>query len=154
MTDAQRGTELYRLHAGELTRFATVLVGPADASDVVSEAVVSLLASGELTAANDPRALMYRAVLTKARSWQRSAVRRRRRERKIASRVAAEDPELRPEVVEAVARLSPQQRACVYLVYWEDLTVAQTAARLDIGEGSVKRYLSRARDKLRRLIDE
>jgi len=38
-------TDLYARHAGELVRFATGLVGPSDAPDVVSEAMVRLIAS-------------------------------------------------------------------------------------------------------------
>ncbi|MDQ6949667.1 MAG: hypothetical protein M3256_26325 [Actinomycetota bacterium] len=36
---------MYRQHAHELSRLATVLVGSADAADVVSDAVVSALSS-------------------------------------------------------------------------------------------------------------
>jgi DNA-directed RNA polymerase specialized sigma24 family protein len=37
--------ELYRKHADELTRFATGLVGPGEASDVVSAAVFRAMTS-------------------------------------------------------------------------------------------------------------
>jgi RNA polymerase sigma factor (sigma-70 family) len=56
--------------------------------------------------------------------------------------------------VDAVVRLSPQQRACVYLTYWEDLTPPMIAERLGIGEGTVKQYLARARAKLREVLDD
>ena len=58
-------------------------------------------------------------------------------------------PEVRPEVLEAVARLSLRQRAVIVLTYWEDLEPAQVAIRLQIGEGSVRRHLARARARLR-----
>ena len=137
-----------------LTRFATALVGPSDAADVVSDTMVSLLKSGKLVEADNPTALMYRAVLNKARSHHRSVYRRRARERKFADSIVVQDPELRPDVVDAVVKLSPQQRACVYLTYWEDLTPRDVAQRLDIGEGTVKRYLARARANLREVLDE
>lgn len=72
---------VYEDHSVELTRFATSLVGPSDAADVVHDAVASLLASGMLVAATNPRALLYRAVLAKANSLHRSTFRRRHRER-------------------------------------------------------------------------
>ena len=137
-----------------LTRFATALVGPSDAADVVSDTMVSLLKSGKLVEADNPTALMYRAVLNKARSHHRSVYRRRARERKFADSIVVQDPELRPDVVDAVVKLSPQQRACVYLTYWEDLAPRDVAQRLDIGEGTVKRYLARARANLREVLDE
>ena len=71
LIETRHASDLYRDHAIALTRFATVLVGPDDAADVVADAVESLLASGRLVNADYPRALLYRAVLTKARSMQR-----------------------------------------------------------------------------------
>ena len=145
---------VYSSNSAALTRFATALVGPSDAADVVSDTMVSLLKSGKLETADNPVALMYRAVLNRAQSHHRSVYRRRARERKFAETIVVHDPELRPDVVEAVVRLSPQQRACVYLTYWEDLTPGAVAERLGIGEGTVKRYLARARAKLREVLDE
>ena len=54
----------------------------------------------------------------------------------------------------ALAGLSPQQRAVVYLTYWDDLTPAQVAALLGVSEGSVRKQLARAREQLRRVLDE
>ena len=146
------GNDVYATNRVALTRFATALVGPSDAADVVSDTMVSLLTSGKLEEADSPHVLMYRAVLNKAQSHHRSVYRRRARERKFAETIIVHDPELRPDVVDAVVRLSPQQRVCVYLTYWEDLAPADVAQRLGIGEGTVKRYLARA--KLREVLDE
>jgi DNA-directed RNA polymerase specialized sigma24 family protein len=41
-----------------------------------------------------------------------------------------------------------------YLTYWEDHAPHDVAQRLGIGEGTVKRYLARARAKLREVLDE
>ncbi len=154
MTDLRGAAELYRVHAIELTRFATALVGPSDAPDVVEDAVLSLLGSGRLAEADNPRALLYRVVLAKARSRQRSGFRRRARERRVAERLVEFAPEIDPEVLDAVVRLSPQQRACVFLMYWEDMSVAQVADRLGIGEGTVKRYLARAKSQLKEVLGD
>jgi len=145
---------LYAEHRTELVRFATALVGPSDAADVVSDAMLSLLKSGRLADAERPSGLMYRAVLNKANSMHRSGFRRRAREQRFVQRVTIENPELHPEVVGAVVALSPQQRACVYLTYWEDLTPHDVAERLGIGEGTVKRYLARARARLREVLND
>jgi RNA polymerase sigma-70 factor (sigma-E family) len=48
----------------------------------------------------------------------------------------------RDAVLGALRTLSPRQRACVVLRYYEDLPVAGVARTLGIGEGTVKRYLS------------
>ena len=44
----------------------------------------------------------------------------------------------------ALRSLSPRQRACVVLRYYQDLPVAEVAAVLGGGDGTVKRYLSEA----------
>ena len=47
-------------------------------------------------------------------------------------------------VLTALRGLSPRQRACVVLRCYEDLPVAEVAAVVGVGEGTVKRYLSEA----------
>jgi len=54
------------------------------------------------------------------------------------------------DVQEALATLSPRQRASVVLRFFEDMTVAQVADALSVSEGAVKRYLS---DGIRRMED-
>jgi RNA polymerase sigma-70 factor (sigma-E family) len=51
-------------------------------------------------------------------------------------------------VLDALNALSPRQRACVVLRYYQDLSVAQVASALGIGQGTVKRYLSEAMTRL------
>jgi len=50
----------------------------------------------------------------------------------------------RDAMLTALRSLSPRQRACVVLRYYEDLPVAEVAAVLGVAEGTVKRYLSEA----------
>ena len=54
----------------------------------------------------------------------------------------------RDAMLTALRSLSPRQRACVVLRYYEDLPVANVAAALGVGEGTVKRYLSEAMSHL------
>ncbi len=146
--------EIYRQHVHDLTRFATSLVGPSDAGDVVSQAVMRAMWSQAWDGVRDHRAYLYRAVLNEARMLARSASRRRVREARVAVAVVGPEPDFRPDVAMAVGRLSLQQRAAVFLTYWEGLTQAEVADRLDVTVGSVKRHLSRARAKLKDMIDE
>lgn len=50
--------------------------------------------------------------------------------------------------------LQPQDRDLVRLRYCEDLTQGQVATRLDLPEGTVKVRLHRAREKLRKALEE
>jgi RNA polymerase sigma-70 factor (ECF subfamily) len=149
LTDA----EIYEKFADELVRFATGLVGPSDAADVVAEAFVRVLASSSWPDVDEQRPYLYRTVLNEVRMRHRSTMRRRAREMRAAFPEATHDTELRPEVLEALGILSPRQRAAVVLTYWEDLLPGEVAERLRVSEGSVRRHLTRGRAKLREVLD-
>jgi RNA polymerase sigma-70 factor (ECF subfamily) len=156
MTMTLSDQELYRAHAEELIRYATVLVGPDDAPDVVTDAVLSAFATPAWSQVAQPRAYLYRSVLNTALSSHRARERRRRRETAVAMRPVA--PESSPaesaiDVHRALATLSPQQRAVVFLAYWQDQPPSQIAATLDVSEGTVRKQLARARAQLRKVID-
>lgn len=156
MTMDERPNDIvYEAHAQELVRFASGLVGPDDAPDVVMDAFVRLTASAVWGQANDCRALWYRAVVYEARSWKRSMARRRVRELTVATsdRSAGEPPERDERVVAALNALSVQQRAVVLLTYWADLAPDAVAERLGTSEGTVRKQLARARKKLRGELD-
>lgn len=64
------------------------------------------------------------------------------------------DPSDRPAVMEALAALPPRQRAVVVLRYYDDLSVADTAAALGCSTGTVKSQTSDALARLRELLGE
>ena len=63
-------------------------------------------------------------------------------------------PELRLELMAALAELPPRARAVVVLRYWEDMSVDQVAALLGCSPGNVKSQSSRALAKLRLLLGD
>lgn len=141
--------KVYEAERQALVRFAASQVGPADVDDVVSEAVLAL-ATRDLSSVDNLRAYLYQAVASAAKRHWRSLDRRTRRERLAApgpESVGVPDPQ--PEVLTAISRLSPQQRAVIHLTYWEDLTPVAVARLLDVSEGTVRRQLNRARRRLR-----
>ena len=145
--------ELYRKHADELTRFATGLVGPGAASDVVSDAVLRCMTSPQWPEVTEKRAYLFRCVYTEAVRHHRATGRRRAREEQTALPESVSRPELRPEVLAAVARLSLRQRAVIVLTYWDDLDPAAIAALLDVSDGAVRRHLARGRSRLKEVLD-
>jgi RNA polymerase sigma-70 factor (ECF subfamily) len=144
--------EVYSKYAGELIRFATGLVGPWDAEDVLSGAVISAMYSRHWPTVKNPRAYLYRSVLNEALQAQRSAASRRVREIRTASRDDWDAANQHPEVLEVVRGLSIRQRAVIVLTYWNDLDTSQVARLLAISEGAVKRHLARARAHLRKQL--
>jgi RNA polymerase sigma factor (sigma-70 family) len=145
--------ELYERLAPELIRFATALVGSVDAADVLSAAVVKVLASPSWAGVTNHRAYLHRAVYNEARRWLRRAAQRRSLEARSSAVDRWELPTLRLDVRHAVAALSVRQRAVIVLTYWADLDPRQVGERLGISEGSVRRHLARARARLRKVLD-
>ena len=148
--------DTYRQHAPELTRYATVLVGPDDAADIVADAVLSAMRSPAWRHVEHRRAYLYRAVLHTSASFQRSTARRRRREDLVAAR-ATPEPTIDETSIDArrtLAVLSPQQRAVVFLTYWHDQDRATVARTLAVSDGTVRRQLARAHRRLRKELDE
>lgn len=137
----------------ELMRYATALVGPDDAADLVSVAVLGALRSkGSLSALQDPKPYLMRSVLNEARMLHRSRTRR-----PVSALVPGSEPVIRPEhdlTVHLVMDLPPRQRAATFLVYYAQYTPSEAATLMGCRPGTVRRYLSLARTKLQEALDE
>ena len=150
----EQDAEFLEKHADELTRFATAVVGPSEAPDVVSGAFLHCMVSRRWPTVSDRRAYLYRAVLNEALATRRSLTRRRQRDRHALLAEAVSDDAPSYEVLDAVRRLSIRQRAVVVLTYWQDLEPAAVAGLLGISEGAVRRHLARARAHLKEYLDD
>ena len=151
----ERDAELYRKYGDELVRFATVLVGPALAEDIVAEAVLRSFAAPAWPTVERPRAYLYRATLNQARQVCRAD--RRRTKREVLTAPAGTDhgePHVRLEVLDAMRRLSPRRRAVVYLTYWHDLDCRRVADVLGVSTRTVERELTVARRTLEVLLHD
>lgn len=150
---SERVDDLYRKHIDELIHFATVLVGPGDAHDVVADAVLATITSGSAETVDNVRAYWFRAVSNTASSFHRSRFSRLRREQNAFSSAATYGVD--NEAVDArrvLATLSAQQRAVVYLTYWHDMSPDAVADLLQTTEGTVRKQLARARATLREAL--
>jgi RNA polymerase sigma factor (sigma-70 family) len=153
-SERRSDAEIYDDHAVALVRFATVLVGSVHAQDVVSSAVLRSLGSPGWSQVQNHRSYLHQAVANEARNFYRSDGRRRNGEVKVSAEALVHLPEFRPDVQQAVERLSVRQRAVVYLTYWEDMTNQMAADYLGISAGSVRRHLARAKTHLRRELHD
>ena len=143
--------QLWRLHSADLVRYASLLVGSADAPDIVSSAFMkaSKRLGSDLAL---PRAYLFRAVTNEAHSLRRGRSRRWQRELRAIANDSTGIPESQIDVRRAIADLSVQQRAVIFFIYWEDLTEVQTAQHMSVSLGTVRRHLSRAREHLRKAL--
>lgn len=152
--------EAYEKWAGELVDYATLLVSPSDAADIVAGTFAQLLERGGTlrNGVDDPRLYLFGAVANHARMHHRTTIRRaeRTKRRALADPVVhnAEQPaDVGFDTYDpAFKSLSQQQRSVIFLSDWEDLTPADIARVLDVGEGTVRKQLSRVRAKLREVL--
>ena len=131
-----------------LTRYAWLISGSADdAADLVQDALVKTfgrLRNGFTVVSAE--AYVRRAILN---TWLDGG-RRTSRWRRIAHLAAAPDTlesaapatDSRLDLTAELAKLTPRERACIVLRYYEDLKVDDIAEWLGISSGAVKRYLS------------
>ncbi len=154
---------LARERAGALFGYAYLLTGNRDAAaDLVQEGLVrtfSRVRAQHGFAPDDAERYVRRAILTAFLDGARRAARWATVRHLFGSsddEPATPSPEAAVtaamDVRLALLRLSPTERAVAVLRYAEDLSVAEAAARLNLAEGSVKRYLSDARHKLEPLL--
>jgi RNA polymerase sigma factor (sigma-70 family) len=145
----------YRRHAVELIRYATMMVGPDDAADVVTDALVRVFdGTVDVSAVENMRALLFRAVHHRVVDHHRATKRRRTREALFERQ--RDIPIASGSAVDArttLAVLSPQQRTVVFLTYWCDLAPVDIAGVLGVSDGTVRKQLARARARLREVLD-
>jgi RNA polymerase sigma-70 factor (sigma-E family) len=126
------------------------------AQDLVQSVLVSLYVDWHrVERAGNPDAYVHRCLVNRHHDEGRRPWRRERlahRDDQVTDEVSA-DPSLRSDehadLVAALRRLAPGQRAVLVLRYLEDLDVEQTAAALGCSAGTVKSQTSRALAALR-----
>jgi RNA polymerase sigma factor (sigma-70 family) len=131
-----------------LTRYAWLISGSADdAADLVQDALdktFGRLRNGFTVVSAE--AYVRRAILN---TWLDGG-RRTTRWRRIAHLTAVPDTlesaapatDTRLDLTAELTKLTPRERACIVLRYYEDLKVDDIAEWLGISSGAVKRYLS------------
>ena len=142
----------WREHGATLLRYATVLVGPHDAHDVTVNAFLRVTRSPQWSSIRNTRAFLIRAVTNQAHDHHRQQERRWKRDLAAVAAADAPDPESYVDIHRQIAKLTVQQRAVVFLTYWEDMTEPAIAELLCLSAGTVHRNLSRARSNLRKAL--
>ncbi|NUR69532.1 MAG: SigE family RNA polymerase sigma factor [Hamadaea sp.] len=152
-TPADSFRDYVHARVGALARTAFLLTGDWHlAEDLVQQTLTKVAARWEqIVAAGNPDPYVRRVLYHQHVSWWR---RWRREPVPVAAvpEVAGADPHALTAtaiaVRQALARLTPKQRAVLVLRYFEDLTETQTAQVLGVSTGTVK---SQTRDALARL---
>lgn len=136
----------------DLVRFAYFVSGNRSlAEDLVQDSFIRV--AGSRGNPDDPAFAGY--VRRTIVNLSRSAHRRTTVERRVSTRALdrVDGPAAPDETWRAILTLSPQQRACVALRYYEDLSQQQIADLLGVGKGTVKKQLNRGVTRLRTIIE-
>ena len=143
--------EVMRERAPRLLAYAALVTGnDAEAHDVLQDALVrSFSKRRQFAHVNAAEAYVRRAIPTVyLDSLRKRKSRERSHDRSFERNATSPDVDTQVDVQRALATLSPRERACVVLRYYDDCTVQQVAVQLGIADGTVKRYLSDAAAKL------
>jgi RNA polymerase sigma-70 factor (ECF subfamily) len=117
------------------------------AEDVIAEAFARAM---EHRGVRDPLAWIYRTALCLATEELK---RERRTSGELEIDLAEEPSEFR-DLLRALRRLSPHQRAAVVLHYEADMPVREVSRLMGIAPATVRVHLHRARNRLRQLLAE
>ena len=156
MPDEVAYREYVGAHQQRLLRTAWLLTGDwAEAEDLVQTALVRCWPHWDrLARQGSPDAYVRRAVVNSFRSsrrrfWSREIATSTLPEPAVDGGESASD--LRSDLIAAVRRLPPRQRAVIALRYLEDMTEQQVADALSCSVGTVKSQTSKALQTLRLL---
>ncbi len=169
MRAAQRGSsdaveELFARHWRGAYRAALLVTGDrAAAEDITQEAFLAALRALPRFDLRRPlKPWLHRIVINRAIDWSRARAHRAEVPAESAPDAAAAAEvgagggagALGEDIVDALLRLGPEQRAVVVLRYVLDLTPGEIAAALDLPRGTVNSRLRRGLDALGEWVDE
>lgn len=150
---------VFSVYHQRTVQFAFLLCGDRDvAEEVVADAWVGVYRRLERGTITDIGPYLRRAVVNKLRSRARRQllIRREALRRSALPAADAMDDEVAAQMVvlRALARVPLRMRTAVVLRYYEDLSVAETAAVMGIAEGTVKSSVAKGLDRLRLLLED
>jgi len=133
---------------------------PEGAADVVQDAFVRALNASSFPVAPDEQLFyMIRVVINVARN--------RARREAVAGRAfpwlhrpvrfdehLGEGHDETGRLLDSIAHLSIRQREAIYLRYWLDLSIVDTAAAMGVSKGAVKTHTARAMSQLKSAIGD
>ncbi len=154
MNHSNRLEELVNKYEHTLFRAALAILGDVqEAEDAVQDAFLRYLeARPELRDGEHEKAWLLKVTANRCKSVLRAWKRHPAAELLDIYPAPAEDGSR--ELLEAILALPPRQRAAVHLHYFEGYTSEEIGAILGQRPGTVRSHLSRARDALRRYLDE
>ena len=163
--DPDRFAVLYDRYASQLYRYASRLIGPQVAEDVVAETFIAAFRARTRydLSREDARPWLFGILIRELASYHRQEAARYRTMAntpigdliegpadRVAAQVSAEAA--RGLLATALAALSPRDRDVLLLVAWSDFSYEEVSAALSIPVGTVRSRLHRARRTTRAVL--
>lgn len=143
-------TQLFRLYRDDVYRLAVSFTrSPQEAEDVCQTVFLKLLEAGTISPGKE-KAWLMQVTANQCRSLLRSSWWRRTEALDDALPAPAPSWDTR----HAVMTLPPKYRVVVYLHYYEGYSTKEIASLLKTSQSAVTTRLSRAREQLRRALQE
>ena len=157
--DPEAAREFYDLYSARIFRFIRHAIGDggeADAEDILQETFMALAEAipffrGDSSLFTFACAIAHRKTISFVRTRARRGNLMRSHQSSIQTDEVAAQPD--EDMRNALASLSADHREVLVLKYIEDMTVAEIAAVLMIGEHAVESRLARARKALIKALD-
>jgi RNA polymerase sigma-70 factor (ECF subfamily) len=146
-------SDFYRRTSRSLWSYVYHAMGhAADADDIVQEAFCRLLRAGPAADEEQRRRYLFRIASNLIVDRWRQQQRERKAVHDSAVMPLASDATEHRDVARMFARLTPRERALLWLAYVEGESHTEIATSLGVARASVKVLLSRARARLRDLL--
>ena len=152
--------DVYAMHHARALRTAYLLCGDRHrAEDIVADAFVKIYRRWRRGGIDDPGAYVRRAVINQTNSRFRRLALEGRHSRTKSGDLRGErapDDHLADQqlLIAALRRLPDRQRTALVLRYYDDLSVADTAAAMGVSVGTVKSTVARGLVSLRRAMED
>ena len=143
----------YRRAWPDAVRWATALTGSVAAGEDLAQDAFARVRS-RFASIDNADGYLRATIVNLARDERRSSDRRAARELRVVGDAIATPAEARePRLLDALTRLSYEQRATLVLRYWADWDEAAIAAALGCRAATVRSHAKRGLDALRQSVD-
>ena len=145
---------LFRRHYDAVRAFVfRICLDSGAADDIAQETFIKAARSlGKFRGETAFRNWLFRIAMNATRDWQRSAIRSRLATEEMAERTASHHAADFGRIHEALAALTEDLRHAVALVYYEELSHAESARILGCAEATVSWRIFRAKRQLKKLL--
>lgn len=157
LMDEKTAEHYVRQYADTILRIAYTWLGNMDdAKDIVQITLIKALRDGRhFEDIGQERAWITKIAVNSCKDWKKSAYFRHTTGFDEALCLVEETRhESDPSILQAVGKLPPKYRQVIYLRYYEEYSIKEIAALLDLSSPLVSTRLARAKKKLKKIMGD